>query len=78
MGREARAVIAALGADEAITPSETLARHLSYARAVLADDGDAEKLFLAALSAPLVPVAALSSPPGSSPPERGGGPTAVG
>jgi len=51
---EARSVIAALGADEAVTPSETLARHLSYARAVLADDGDAEKLFLAALSAPLV------------------------
>ena len=51
---DARSVIAALGAEAAITPSETLARHLSYARAVLAEDDDAQELFLAALGAPLV------------------------
>ena len=47
---EARAVVAELERDTRTTPSSTLHRQLAYARAVLADDGDAETLFIAALS----------------------------
>ena len=47
---QARAIIAELEQAALITPSPTLHVHLSYARAVLADDGDAESLYLAALS----------------------------
>jgi tetratricopeptide (TPR) repeat protein len=51
---EARAVAAALEADAAVTPSPTLHLHLAYARAVLAGDDEAEKLFTEALGADLV------------------------
>ena len=51
---EARPVIAALDAETAVTPSATLARHLSYARAVLADDDHAEEEFTKALRAPAI------------------------
>ena len=51
---DARTVIAALEADAAVTPSPTLHLHLAYARAVLADDDEAEDLFTAALGADLV------------------------
>lgn len=51
---DARAVVAALGADAKTTPSPTLHLHLSYARAVLADDEEAEQLYLTALGADLV------------------------
>jgi ATP/maltotriose-dependent transcriptional regulator MalT len=46
---EARQVVAGLEAEAAITPAPILHRELSYARAVLADDDEAEELFLAAL-----------------------------
>src|SRR6516162_7777879 len=46
---DARPVIAALEAEAATTPAPTLHLHLGYARAVLASDDEAEKLFLAAL-----------------------------
>jgi hypothetical protein len=51
---DAREVIAGLEADAAMTPAPTLHLHLSYARAILADDDAAEDLFLAALGADLV------------------------
>jgi DNA-binding CsgD family transcriptional regulator len=51
---DARTVIAELEADAAVTPSPTLHLHLSYARAVLSDDEEAEGLFAAALRADLV------------------------
>ena len=51
---DARAVIADLEAVAGTTPSPTLRVHLSYARAVLADDADAERLYLAALRQDLV------------------------
>ena len=51
---EARAVIRALEDDASVTSSATLHRHLSYARAVLADERDAEELFREALRADLV------------------------
>jgi len=51
---DARIVIDELAAIEAATPSTTLRIHLSYARAVLADDHDAEALFLTALQQDLV------------------------
>ena len=51
---EGRAVIGALEDDAGVTSSATLHRHLSYARAVLADEHDAEDLFRAALRADLV------------------------
>lgn len=51
---DARLVIAALDAETAVTTSATLALHLSYARAVLAGDDEAEELFLRALGADLV------------------------
>jgi ATP/maltotriose-dependent transcriptional regulator MalT len=50
---DARPVIAALEADAVTTPAPTLHLHLAYARAVLAGDDEAEKLFLAALRAGL-------------------------
>jgi len=55
-GREddVRPVIAALEAETTVTASATLARHLSYARAVLADDEHAEDEFQAALRADLI------------------------
>jgi len=52
--REARDVIAGLEAEAVITPAPTLHRQLSYARAVLAGDGDAEDLFTEALRAGLI------------------------
>jgi len=52
--REAREVIAGLEAEAATTPAPTLHRQLSYARAVLADDDDAEDLFTEALRADLI------------------------
>ena len=52
--REARDVIAGLEAEAATTPAPTLHRQLSYARAVLADDGEAEDLFTKALRADLI------------------------
>ena len=51
---EGRAVIRALEDDAITTTSATLHRHLSYARAVLAEEEDAEELFRAALRADLV------------------------
>jgi DNA-binding CsgD family transcriptional regulator len=51
---EGRMVIQALEGDASVTSSSTLHRHLSYARAVLADERDAEELFREALSADLV------------------------
>jgi DNA-binding CsgD family transcriptional regulator len=51
---DARAVIGEMEAVALVTPSATLQMQLSYARAVLADDDDAERLFVAALSADLV------------------------
>ena len=51
---EGRAVIRALEDDASATSSATLHRHLSYARAVLADDHTAEELFREALRADLV------------------------
>jgi len=55
-GREddVRPVIAALEAERTVTASAALARHLSYARAVLADDTHAEAEFQAALRADLI------------------------
>jgi hypothetical protein len=50
---DARPVIAALEADAVTTPAPTLHLHLAYAKAVLAGDDEAEKLFLAALRAGL-------------------------
>jgi DNA-binding CsgD family transcriptional regulator len=50
---DARPVIAALEADAVTTPAPTLHLHLGYARAVLAEDDEAEKLFRAALRADL-------------------------
>jgi DNA-binding CsgD family transcriptional regulator len=52
--REAREVIAGLEAEAATTPAPILHRQLSYARAVLADDGEAEDLFTEALRADLI------------------------
>ena len=51
---DARAVVAELEAVARTTPSPTLRVHLSYAQAVLADDADAERLYLAALRGDLV------------------------
>jgi DNA-binding CsgD family transcriptional regulator len=51
---DARAVIGGMEAVALVTPSATLHRQLSYARAVLAGNEDAEGLFVAALSADLV------------------------
>jgi DNA-binding CsgD family transcriptional regulator len=51
---EGRAVIRALEDDASATSSATLHRHLSYARAVLADDHEADELFREALRADLV------------------------
>jgi DNA-binding CsgD family transcriptional regulator len=51
---EGSAVIRALEDDASATSSATLHRHLSYARAVLADDHEAEELFREALRADLV------------------------
>ena len=51
---DARAVISGLEADAGLTPSPTLHLHLWYARAVLAEDDEAEDLYTAALSADLV------------------------
>jgi DNA-binding CsgD family transcriptional regulator len=50
---EARTVIAELAAEAVAVPAPILVRQLSYARAVLADDDEAEELFLAALGADL-------------------------
>jgi len=51
---EGRAVIKALEDDATATSSATLHRHLSYARAVLADEHEAEELFREALRADLI------------------------
>jgi DNA-binding CsgD family transcriptional regulator len=51
---EGRAVIKALEDDATVTSSATLHGHLSYARAVLADEHEAEELFREALRADLV------------------------
>jgi DNA-binding CsgD family transcriptional regulator len=51
---EGRDVITALEADATTTTSATLHRHLSYARAVLARDSEAEHLFRQALQQDLV------------------------
>ena len=51
---EARTVIAELEPLAVTTPSATLRVHLRYARAVLADDQNAEELFVSALRADLV------------------------
>jgi DNA-binding CsgD family transcriptional regulator len=51
---QARTIVAELEQRALITPSPTLHVHLSYARAVLADDTDAESLYLAALDQDLV------------------------
>ncbi|MCT9930759.1 AAA family ATPase [Planotetraspora sp. A-T 1434] len=51
---DARSVIADLESVAAVTPAATLHVHLSYARAVLADDDEAEELFLTALGRDLV------------------------
>ncbi len=51
---EARDIITALEADARATTSATLHRHLSYARAVLAADDDAEQLYQQALRGDLV------------------------
>jgi DNA-binding CsgD family transcriptional regulator len=52
--QEGRAVIGALEDDARATTSATLHRHLSYARAVLADEAEAEELFRGALRADLI------------------------
>jgi DNA-binding CsgD family transcriptional regulator len=51
---DARAVLAELETVAVTTSSPTLHVHLAYARAVLADDEQAERLYLAALSGDLV------------------------
>jgi len=51
---EGRALIRALEHDASVTTSATLHRHLSYARAVLAEEREAEELFREALRADLV------------------------
>jgi DNA-binding CsgD family transcriptional regulator len=51
---EAREVVSGLEADAAVTASATLHRHLSYARAVLAPDEDADELYQQALQTDLV------------------------
>ncbi len=51
---DARRVLRALERDARTTPAATLHVHLAYARAVLADDEHAEKLFRAALGADLM------------------------
>jgi DNA-binding CsgD family transcriptional regulator len=51
--KDARPVLAALEAEAITTPAPTLHLQLSYARAVLAGDDEAEKLFVAALGADL-------------------------
>ena len=51
--KEARQIVDELEAEATITPAPTLHRQLSYARAVLADDEEAEDLFTAALRADL-------------------------
>lgn len=51
---EAREVVSALEADGNATTSATLHRHLSYARAVLAGDDEAEGLYQQALASDLV------------------------
>jgi DNA-binding CsgD family transcriptional regulator len=51
--KEARDVITGLEAEAVITPAPTLHRQLSYARAILADDDEAEDLFAEALRADL-------------------------
>ena len=51
---EAQAIISALEADARTTTSMTLHRHLSYARAVLAPDDEAEELYHRALREELV------------------------
>jgi ATP/maltotriose-dependent transcriptional regulator MalT len=51
---EGRSVIKTLEADATATSSATLHRHLSYARALLADEREAEELFREALQADLV------------------------
>ena len=50
---DARAVLAELEPAAAVTPAPILHVHLLHARATLADDGDAERLYLAALGADL-------------------------
>jgi len=50
---DARSVLAKLEAEAIMTPAPTLHRQLSYARAVLADDNEAEMLFAEALRADL-------------------------
>jgi DNA-binding CsgD family transcriptional regulator len=50
---DVRPILAELEAEAVTTPAPTLHLHLSYARAVLAGDDEAEKLFLAALRADL-------------------------
>jgi DNA-binding CsgD family transcriptional regulator len=50
---DARAVVAGLETVAVTTPSPTLHVHLAYARAVLADDEQAERLYLAALGGDL-------------------------
>jgi DNA-binding CsgD family transcriptional regulator len=51
--KDARSVLAGLEAEALTTPAPTLHRQLSYARAVLADDDEAEVLFAEALRADL-------------------------
>ena len=51
--KEAHGLVAALEAEARTTPAPTLHRQLAYARAVLADDEDAEDLFTEALRADL-------------------------
>jgi len=51
--KDARLVVAKLEAEAIATPAPTLHRQLSYARAVLADDNEAERLFAEALRADL-------------------------
>jgi DNA-binding CsgD family transcriptional regulator len=51
---EARPIVEQLGHTALITPSPILHTHLLYARAVLADDHDAEHLYLSALEQDLV------------------------
>ena len=53
LAEQARTVIADLAVEAVAVPAPILVRQLSYARAVLADDDEAEELFLAALSADL-------------------------
>ncbi|HET7017966.1 MAG TPA: AAA family ATPase [Streptosporangiaceae bacterium] len=52
--KDVRPVISALEAQALTAPSATLRLHLSYARAVLAPDDQAEELFQAALEADLI------------------------